>query len=202
MLVWALLSLDRKEPILRATGATWMAVRGDDPLKIKQRCGHSTFSTTEMYIREAEAVRDGFGEVFPPLPEGLLGMQGEYRNGFATLRNRAPIRAKNKRFTAERAGFERVGEPPETEVILVGSESVAERPESESAPVATVQSTPAPVRASESQTEATDAELERAIVDAVTMGLGEVARALARRLEERRADCAANVVRLSRTGRS
>jgi integrase len=38
---------------LRATGATWMAVRGDDPLKIKQRCGHATFSTTELYIREA-----------------------------------------------------------------------------------------------------------------------------------------------------
>jgi integrase len=40
---------------LRATGATWMAVRGDDPLKSKQRCGHATFSTTELYIREAEA---------------------------------------------------------------------------------------------------------------------------------------------------
>src|SRR6516165_4284943 len=39
---------------LRATGATWMAVRGDDPLKIKQRCGHASFSTTEIYIREAE----------------------------------------------------------------------------------------------------------------------------------------------------
>jgi integrase len=57
---------------LRATGVTWMAVRGDDPLKIKQRCGHATFSTTELYIREAEAVRDGFGEVFPPLPEALI----------------------------------------------------------------------------------------------------------------------------------
>jgi hypothetical protein len=57
---------------LRATGITWMAVRGDDPLKIKQRAGHTTFSTTELYIREAEAVRDGFGEVFPPLPGGLI----------------------------------------------------------------------------------------------------------------------------------
>lgn len=57
---------------LRATGLTWMAVRGDDPLKIKQRAGHSTFSTTELYIREAEAVRDGFGDVFPPLPAALL----------------------------------------------------------------------------------------------------------------------------------
>lgn len=42
-----------------------MAVRGDNPLKIKQRLGHTTVSTTEVYIREAEAVRDGFGEVFP-----------------------------------------------------------------------------------------------------------------------------------------
>ena len=59
---------------LRATGATWMAVRGDDPLKIKQRCGHTTFATTEIYIREALAVREGFGDVFPPLPVNCLSI--------------------------------------------------------------------------------------------------------------------------------
>jgi hypothetical protein len=37
---------------LRATGLTWLAIRGDDPLKIKQRAGHSAFTTTEGYIRE------------------------------------------------------------------------------------------------------------------------------------------------------
>jgi integrase len=58
---------------LRATGITWCAVRGDDPLKIKQRAGHSTFSTTEGYIRDAENLRDGFGVVFPALPASLLG---------------------------------------------------------------------------------------------------------------------------------
>jgi integrase len=57
---------------LRATGITWMAVRGDDPLKIKQRAGHASFTTTEVYIREAEAVREGFGAVFPPLPSSLV----------------------------------------------------------------------------------------------------------------------------------
>jgi integrase len=57
---------------LRATGATWMAVRGDDPLKIMQRCGHRDYGTTLRYIREAEAVRDGFGEPFPTLPPCLL----------------------------------------------------------------------------------------------------------------------------------
>jgi integrase len=58
---------------LRATGITWCAVRGDDPLKIKQRAGHATFGTTEGYIREAENLRDGFGDVFPALPESLFG---------------------------------------------------------------------------------------------------------------------------------
>jgi integrase len=50
---------------LRATGATWMAVRGDKPLTIQQRCGHQTFSTTEMYLREAEILTEGFGQPFP-----------------------------------------------------------------------------------------------------------------------------------------
>ena len=58
---------------LRATGLTWMAVRGDDPLKIQQRAGHTDFTTTQGYIREAEAVREGFGDVFPALPKALVG---------------------------------------------------------------------------------------------------------------------------------
>ena len=53
--------------------ATWAAVRGDDPLRIKQRAGHASFSTTEGYIREAENLREGFGDVFPGLPPGLTG---------------------------------------------------------------------------------------------------------------------------------
>jgi integrase len=58
---------------LRATGITWMAVRGDDPLRIKQRAGHSAFTTTEGYIREAENLSAGFGQVFPELPGSLTG---------------------------------------------------------------------------------------------------------------------------------
>ncbi len=56
---------------LRATGITWCAVRGDEALKLKQRAGHSGFATTEVYIREAENMRAGFGVVFPPLPLAL-----------------------------------------------------------------------------------------------------------------------------------
>lgn len=56
---------------LRATGITWMVVRGDDPMKIRQRVGHEHIATTERYIRVAEEVRGGFGEVFAALPRAL-----------------------------------------------------------------------------------------------------------------------------------
>ncbi len=58
---------------LRATGITWRAIRGDEPLRIMRAAGHKNFQTTLGYIRAAEQVRDGFGTVFPPLPPSLLG---------------------------------------------------------------------------------------------------------------------------------
>ena len=61
---------------LRATGLTWMAIRGDEPLRIMQRAGHENFQTTQLYVREAEAIRDGFGEVFPPLTPLLQPQTG------------------------------------------------------------------------------------------------------------------------------
>ncbi len=63
---------------LRATGVTWLAIRGDDPLKIKQRAGHEFMCTTERYVRTAEELRVGFGQVFPELPIALLGDDPEW----------------------------------------------------------------------------------------------------------------------------
>lgn len=57
---------------LRATGITWCAVRGDDSLKIMSRAGHEDFATTKIYLRTAESVGTGFGDVMPPLPDCLL----------------------------------------------------------------------------------------------------------------------------------
>lgn len=63
---------------LRATGITWRAVRGDEPLKIQRSAGHSSFATTDRYIREADNVRAGFGDVFPALPSELC--EGDERD--------------------------------------------------------------------------------------------------------------------------
>jgi integrase len=68
---------------LRATGITWCAIRGDDPLKIMQRAGHARFETTQGYIRAAEMIREGFGDVFPPLPLDAETVQ-ELSKGSAT----------------------------------------------------------------------------------------------------------------------
>jgi integrase len=57
---------------LRATGITWRAVRGDDPLKVMAAAGHKIFSTTQGYIREAEPIREGFGAVFPSIDSMLV----------------------------------------------------------------------------------------------------------------------------------
>lgn len=53
---------------LRATGITWQAVRGDEPLRIMQRAGHSDLETTMIYVRTAEELGDRFGDVFPERP--------------------------------------------------------------------------------------------------------------------------------------
>lgn len=58
---------------LRATGVTWAAVRGDDPLRIMFRAGHKDLKTTLRYVRAVEDLKGTFGAPFPPLPECLLG---------------------------------------------------------------------------------------------------------------------------------
>jgi|HubBroStandDraft_1064217.scaffolds.fasta_scaffold51192_2 mRNA-degrading endonuclease toxin of MazEF toxin-antitoxin module len=58
-----------------------MAIRGADPLHIRHRAGHTSFATTQGYIRQAEAVRTGFGEVFPGLdgPEDSVALAFQMR---------------------------------------------------------------------------------------------------------------------------
>ncbi len=75
---------------LRATGITWMAIRGDEPLKIMQRAGHTEFKTTQGYIRAAEELGHAIGpaDVFPPLPVPVFsaGFSSEGPAAWAKLR--------------------------------------------------------------------------------------------------------------------
>jgi integrase len=58
---------------LRATGITWEALAGTEPLVIQRRAGHRNFDTTQGYIRTAEEIGVSVGTPFPPLPASLLG---------------------------------------------------------------------------------------------------------------------------------
>jgi hypothetical protein len=67
---------------LRASGLTWMAIRGDSPLQIKLVAGHTSFDMTEKYIAAAGAVDLLAGEtVFPELPASLLAAAPKRRGG-------------------------------------------------------------------------------------------------------------------------
>lgn len=189
---------------LRATGATWLAIRGDDPLKIQQRCGHADFATTQRYIREAEAVRDGFGDVFPELPACLLDAFGKAPDRAVgsgevsdTIPNPATIRPKTRGNGRGGRDSNATGEnapsPENLAAALADSEVVEFEPtrtDAGSRHLAVVSS-----RLEHDEPELTVVEIERAIVDAVRMGLGEVARALAASLDRRLR--AGNVVELA-----
>jgi hypothetical protein len=94
---------------LRATRIAWMAIRGDDPLHIQHRAGHTCFfATTQGYIRQAEAVRAWFGDVFPPLDALLVAAKtAEQSNELSKTRvPQSWRRGISSRESAERAGFE------------------------------------------------------------------------------------------------
>jgi integrase len=60
---------------LRASCGTWLAVAGKTGPEIRDLLGHTQTSMTDRYLRNATAVRSGqFGEVFPPLPETVVGI--------------------------------------------------------------------------------------------------------------------------------
>lgn len=176
---------------LRATGATWMAVRGDDPLKVMQRCGHRDFGTTQTYIREAEAIREGFGEVFPALPEGLFGLGGSGRV-LALAERRWPIRPKTS--GSERGG--RDSNASDEDARSTGNSASSSDAPSDARSESARDSKSVTVGSSplvHPPPKATEEELERGILDALKLGLADVARALTSALEARRP---ANVVRL------
>jgi len=89
---------------LRDTGLTWCCVRGDDPMRIQSRAGHTNFTTTQKYIATARNLPPDFGDPFPPLPLEI------YPRNLATeaLAMRDSLR-KQARKLASPTGFEPMG---------------------------------------------------------------------------------------------
>ncbi len=60
---------------LRATGITYMAMRGDTDNAVRERAGHTDFATTLLYIRRGHlAGGASIGDPFSPLPASLTGI--------------------------------------------------------------------------------------------------------------------------------
>jgi integrase len=94
---------------LRATGITWMALRGEEPIKIMRRAGHENIATTMGYVREAENLVHAVGDPFPPLPPALLVSSAESSEGPAYW---AQLRESTYKIVASPAGFGTLGHPP------------------------------------------------------------------------------------------
>jgi hypothetical protein len=62
---------------LRASGITWEVLDGTEHVRIMQRAGHRNFSTTQGYIREAEALGENVGQPFGALRASLLSGDSE-----------------------------------------------------------------------------------------------------------------------------
>ena len=58
---------------LRDTGLTHMAVRGDSPIAIQWRGGHTTFAMTQGYIDRGRVEARRIGEPLPAIPAALVG---------------------------------------------------------------------------------------------------------------------------------
>jgi integrase len=58
---------------LRATGITYMAIRGDTDNDVRERAGHADFKTTQVYIRRGHLAAGGsVGDPYAPLPVELF----------------------------------------------------------------------------------------------------------------------------------
>lgn len=164
---------------LRTTNATWLAVRGDDPLRIQARLGHQQFSTTQSYIVEANNVRAGFGEPFPPLPPGLGADPESFAESFPAAQvyetTASPAGFENEKhreipvFCEDRQGLA----PSETRGNLAG---------------------PGGYRSRGNDSSATGDALELALVEAARDKQWDVVRQLGRELEARRLDAGAGKV--------
>lgn len=217
---------------LRATGITWRAIRGDNPIAIMQHAGHEDFKTTQRYIREAEAMGANFGDVFPPLPPELFESGEQSALGASDL-NRSANRSRSQK-TAETQWVDRDSNPdqiaPKKPIVEanrsapttdrdgpgVASTTVPDGParppsDSETVPAAEQFHTGPPSDSLNRNSACggtvffsrdIEATLERMLALAVDAGDLDAAKRVLAELEHRRRDAAPNVVTIDRRRRT
>ena len=177
---------------LRATGITWCAVRGDDPLKIMQRAGHTDFETTKIYLREAENLSAGFGTVFPELPAELLGSASVLRSASIG----APFHLETSTFVWPLRG----SNPRET---LVKTETSDLSADETSPPSRALVGSSSALDSSAPEPSSVEEAIAKALGEAATAGRFDVVAELARELQARReARASSNVLPFPRKGRA
>jgi hypothetical protein len=158
---------------LRATGFTWAAARGDDPLRIKQRARHLGFATD----RDLHPAGGEHGaRLCPPVPSATartgLGSSGSVSVFRIRKTPKAPRISSGTRDSNPYDSRHETSPKPAR-----STEKQAPTPSGGVANAATIAD-----GSQRSQLEPSDADLERAIVAAMLDGRGAVAELLAERL--------------------
>lgn len=184
---------------LRDTGLTHMAVRGDSPIAIQWRAGHTDFKTTDGYVQRGRVESRRIGEPLPPLPPELVEGGSE---GFASVSLQRETRSANPLdslpFLRPQRELKIVPESARSPENSAGSSLAPPESESETPRASEAPPEPSPPSAP-GGAERDEEELERRMVEAELSGRLTVADALARALEARRAARAAgNVIALPR----
>lgn len=82
---------------LRATGITYLAMRGESDDAIRERAGHTDFKTTQLYIRRGRRmVSATLGDPFDALPVSLLDGSAKQKRVRVSSKISSPVLEKNE----------------------------------------------------------------------------------------------------------
>jgi hypothetical protein len=149
-----------------------------------QRAGHESFQTTQLDVREADAIRDGFGEVFPPLTPLLHPQPGSQWSTIGPRRRHLDRlkRGVSRRYVAGWTGLEG-GAARGIEGVSAGYRGVASAAEDgKAADTPPMHDT---LDRSLDQSSAVEVALAKTLAEAAAAGRYDVVLQLARRLEVR-----------------
>lgn len=179
---------------LRHRCLTHWAVAGKPLQWLLAAAGHTSYEVTQRYVDQAMVLRTSFGIAHPPLPPSLL-LEGAVSRSVAQSGVRqvcnTPILLSN---VVTPTGIECSQATASNTCEALGDCGCRETADVRNASSHLCSNQLATVQTSESES-VTDAELERGILDAMRLGLVDVARTLSSRIEDwRRARVPSNVI--------